>query len=397
MKILIVYDVSYPSVIGGGQRRLYEVAHRLAKSGHQIDWVCFKTWDTPDKELNADGIKYIGFPGFKGLYNENGSRRKLEPLEFLRGLRRKKIDYSQYDIVWSGQWPLIHLIDWRLNLKAFGKAKIVVDWWEVWGRTWLTYSKTVGLLGFCVEKIVLKIMSSTGHLVTVSDSGFKKCQATIKSNNITLIHNGINSKIEESRVNIQDRENDFVFLGRLKNHKNVNLLISAIKILKSKHNRTINGVVIGDGPELTNLKKLAIEEKVDHQIDFCGEISDNTSVALQIENSKLQVNPSTKEGGGSITMLESYAAGTPVVIFKHLDGIDPELLFNETCGYLANEVSAECLADVMEGALSSTEILNVKSSAAKHKSLDFDWDSIAKKYEKLFYKLSNQKKSFQNE
>ena len=167
--------------------------------------------------------------------------------------------------------------------------------------------------------------------------------------------------------------------------------------MKSKHNRTVNGVVIGDGPELTNLKKLAIDEKVDHQIDFCGEIGDNNSVVLQIENSKLQVNPSTKEGGGSITMLESYAAGTPVVIFKHLDGIDPELLFNETCGYLANEVSAECLADVMEDALSSTETLNVKSLAAKQKSLDFDWDSIAQEYEKLFYNLSNHKKSFQNE
>ena len=82
MKILIVYDVSYPHVIGGGQRRLYEVATRLAKSGHEIDWVCFKTWDKLNEAEHA-GIKYIGISGFRGLYNKIGSRRKLEPIEFV--------------------------------------------------------------------------------------------------------------------------------------------------------------------------------------------------------------------------------------------------------------------------------------------------------------------------
>jgi hypothetical protein len=107
-RILIVYDVSYPSIPGGGQRRLYEVGQRLAAYGFDVDWVCFDTW-TPEVIAAGHSINYIGLPGYKGLYSKNGGRRYLEPVEFLVALSRASLDLSRYDVVWSGQWPIGHL------------------------------------------------------------------------------------------------------------------------------------------------------------------------------------------------------------------------------------------------------------------------------------------------
>ena len=42
-RILIVYDVAYPFVHGGGQKRLWEVSQRLLKNNFSIEWICFKT------------------------------------------------------------------------------------------------------------------------------------------------------------------------------------------------------------------------------------------------------------------------------------------------------------------------------------------------------------------
>ena len=110
-RILLVYDVSYPSIDGGGQRRMYEVAKRLIARGYRVDWLCFKTWDIDDLNKNSE-IHYIGLPGYKGLYNDSGSRRYLEPLEFLFALWKSRLELNQYDIIWSGQWPILHLIPW---------------------------------------------------------------------------------------------------------------------------------------------------------------------------------------------------------------------------------------------------------------------------------------------
>ena len=83
--------MAYPFVKGGGQKRLWEVSTRLRKKGYEIDWICFKTW-SGDEVLIKNGIKYIGLPGFKGLYNKNGKRRKLEPLEFIFQLFKSEIN-----------------------------------------------------------------------------------------------------------------------------------------------------------------------------------------------------------------------------------------------------------------------------------------------------------------
>ena len=54
MKIAFVYDVIYPYVKGGVEKRIRELAVRLSSRGHDVHIVGMKYWEGPDT-LKMDG------------------------------------------------------------------------------------------------------------------------------------------------------------------------------------------------------------------------------------------------------------------------------------------------------------------------------------------------------
>ena len=389
-KILIVYDVSYPSIDGGGQRRLYEVAKRLIDNDiADVDWICFKTWDIEGRNKLHPKINYIGLPGFKGLYNKSGSRRILEPLEFLYSLFRHKPKLYEYDIIWSGQWPILHLIFWSFNKKV--RNKLVVDWWEYWGKTWFSYSKFVGFIGYFFEKILLLRLTKFSKLVSISKISNDQIKEYIKfPRNLYLVNNGIDARELNIIGNTASKVYSFGYLGRLKDHKRVDLLIRAIHWIEVTHNIRLSLVIIGDGPERERLEELAKELKIKNRIDFRGSIKSNDEVYKILAKSEIFVNPSTKEGGGSITLFEAFALGLPSVAFKCDDGIDPSLIGDMRRGVLVREVSYKALGESLFKLSQDKNTKRSMSNKAIEFSRDYDWDIISKKYNELF-ELINKK------
>lgn len=383
-KILLVYDVSYPHVEGGGQRRMFEVARRLVDDGHQVTWICFRTWSEDSNEFKFEGIRYIGLEGFRGLYRDNGSRRRLEPIEFVIALYKSNINLKDYDVIWSGQWPILHLIWWLFNPRYLSGIRLVVDWWEVWGITWFQYAKIIGLIGYFIEKLLIKIISQRGSLILISPASYYLVKSMVPSGNVYLINNGIDaSKITTSNPD-SDQVSDISYVGRLKDHKRLDLLIDAIGILKISKNLLVSVAIIGDGPEMSNLKQQSIKLNVQDQIKFYGSIPSNETVYGILKSSKIFVNPSTKEGGGSITLFEAFASGLPVVAFKCKDGIDPELIGDGVCGLLREPICAESLADGIYSLLSNPDLLMRLSKRSYEESKKYDWHTIANEYKKVF-------------
>ena len=383
VKILCVYDVSYPSIEGGGQKRIYEVALNLIKDGYDITWVCFQTWEGDANFTDDNGVKYLGVSGYKGLYNKRGSRRLMEPLEFLINLKRKKIKFCNYDVIWAGQWPLTHLAWWVLRPKILGRAVLIVDWWEIWGRTWFTYSKVFGILGFLVEKFLIGILSRRWCLVMPSQSALEKAQSLCPTGNFQLIHIGINVK-EIKNIKLQKSDvYDIAYIGRLKDHKRVDLLLNAIKLVKEKSNKALTAVIIGDGPEMQSLKLLSSSLGIQNQITFLGSIKNSGNVYQILKSAKIFVNPSVKEGGASITLLEAFACGLPVLAFLCRDGIDPNLIFDGEAGVLVKSVKAEVLAKAIDDLLNDPNKLSEFKRSALMISEDFDWTRISNQYKEL--------------
>ena len=72
MKIAFVYDVVYPYVKGGVEKRIWEMSRRLAARGHEVHIYGMKYWDGPDN-IQVEGVMLHGVCAPMKLYKASGT------------------------------------------------------------------------------------------------------------------------------------------------------------------------------------------------------------------------------------------------------------------------------------------------------------------------------------
>ena len=145
-KLLMIFDVSFPHVKGGGQRRLFEVGRNLSNLGYEVTWLTFNSWNINQPIIHENNIKYIGTRKLPPLYNSKGNRNKSEPVIFLFDIFKNILKIRKYDYVWVAQWPLVHLIPLIIFSKLL-RTNLIIDWWEVWSfKNWISYSTIPGFI-----------------------------------------------------------------------------------------------------------------------------------------------------------------------------------------------------------------------------------------------------------
>jgi alpha-1,6-mannosyltransferase len=100
-----------------------------------------------------------------------------------------------------------------------------------------------------------------------------------------------------------------VYVGRLSKEKNTATLFRAFKTLLRRRPNEFHLLVIGDGPDRTQLRKLQVRTDRLSWIRYCGEPSE---LAGFYRAADLFVHPGVQETFG-LAALESQACGTPVV------------------------------------------------------------------------------------
>lgn len=386
-RLLIVYDVAYPFVLGGAQRRMYEVGRRLSQVGWEVDWLTFQSW-RGDSALSQDGINYIGLKGMPRLYNSDGKRSKIEPLIFFFQIIRHLKSIRNYNIVWSGQWPISHLLPMVLVCRLF-KVHFVADWWEVWGwKNWINYSRSIGWIGYLLELVLLRLVASNGVIVTDCNLEARRIRKSVGHKcSLYYVPNGI-PRTEIGDVDLsQPSEFDIVSLGRLKKHKRVDLLLQGLWHLREHHEIKATAAIIGDGPERNALQKLAAELELDDQARFFGTIPDPSDTYAILKRSRLCVVSTVSGGGGNLTLLEAYGCGLPVIAFKVKEGIDPELIDEGSSGLLVEPVNGEALAANLAVLLKNPNRIAEMKHSALSKSAAYDWDNIFEAYVDIFKAL----------
>jgi L-malate glycosyltransferase len=383
-RVALLYDCTYPHVPGGGQKRLFEIFRRLVAKGWQVDWYGLKAWEG-DALQTIEGIRFIAVAKAEPLYGPDGKRLIAQTFRYgmaIAGFPR----VGGYDIVHMGQWPYFHFFPVRL-FAWFGGARISVDWWEVWAENWRTYYGSKGYLGMALEWLCSRMPA---RLVAISETGRQQLERLgVDSKKIDVIHNGIDfSAISTAQPD--DESSDLIYLGRLQPHKNVNLLIEALVILKQR-GLILRLTIIGDGPERKSLEALAKRLNVADQISWAGAIENDADVYAKLRASRIFVHPSTKEGGGSITSLEANAAGLPVVAFAVPGGISPELIIEGRNGHWVAKVDAEALADGIDHTINVLNFAKHCPEAIKF-SKRFDWAGIANQYDAVFCQAISRKR-----
>lgn len=376
--IAIFYEVAYPFLAGGGERRLYEIGRRFAARGWTVHWYTLHHWDGPATQ-ERDGITYYGLRGNTRFYGSDGKRSTRQAFSYAAAVLRCKAKFETYDLVLCGQWPLFHLFSLFARRVPF-RSRLVVDWWETWGRHWFDYLGPSGIVGWTLEQILARLVTKTAHAVVMSPKGQDQLIACgARPDRIVYIPNGID--LTSLSAGPAERGSvDVVYFGRLKDHKNVDHLLWALHILKS-HNRLLTADIIGDGPERAALEALVQRLGIAEQVTFHGVVSDERLPRL-LKRGKIFVHPGTKEGGGSITILEANACGLPIVCYSHPLGIDPNFVRDGETGLFVRAVDPTALADGIVDMLDRVAKRPVREFCLEN-ARNHHWDAIFDRYERL--------------
>ncbi len=140
-----------------------------------------------------------------------------------------------------------------------------------------------------------------------------------------------------------------LFLGRWKHQKGVDLLLEALAKLPSSGPSQV--VIAGEGPEEPALKGLCARLGLGERVRFVGWVSGARKTYL-LQNSLCLVAPSRWAEAFGLVVLESFAAGRPVVATA-VPGIR-ELVRDGVNGLLAEPDSPEALARALAEVFADT-------------------------------------------
>ena len=136
----------------------------------------------------------------------------------------------------------------------------------------------------------------------ISVSNFIASKLNVPS---TIIHNFFAPSFEQQNIN--DRNYDLVFLGRLVSDKGVNQLIEAIAVSTKNY----KCLIIGTGPEKTFLKKLVQEKNLTTQVIFSDPLH-HSALTNALNQAKTMVIPSLWDEPFGVVALEAMACGCTI-------------------------------------------------------------------------------------
>jgi glycosyltransferase involved in cell wall biosynthesis len=181
-------------------------------------------------------------------------------------------------------------------------------------------------LGYCIYYLHILLCD-----ILLSPS-INKDLLTLHNYKTTLITTGVNLKLFPYNDKI-DRKNILLYVGRIAPEKNLYTLINHFNYLKSKIDETLELYLVGDGPEMQNLKNFIVEHNINNVV-FVGAIN-HEELYNYYSIAKAFVTCSLSETFG-FTNLESLSCGTPIMyvrcdVFNGLyDDEFKECSFNET-------------------------------------------------------------------
>ena len=152
-----------------------------------------------------------------------------------------------------------------------------------------------------------------------------------------------------------DRENPYLlFFGRLSVEKGVDTLLRAFDAVSPNLPQNMRLVVVGDGPDAAEFKALASSLDCASRIEFAGY---QTGDALQsyVERASLAISSSRCRENMPYSIVEAFAAGTPVV-GANIGGI-PELVDEGNTGFICEPGDVQSMADaILRGASAFLEL-----------------------------------------
>jgi glycosyltransferase involved in cell wall biosynthesis len=292
MRILIVNeylpDSDRGEITGGVEAYCHYVGRHL-RSEHDVRFLSRSTtgsvWDAPTLASLPGRLWFL-----------------LRAL--VQGLR------ADADVV-MGTTYVVHPVAWLIGTL---RRRPVVFWYpDVLIGSWRNgqFGAVEGIMGELAERLIMRL--PVARFIAISESTAAKLVAHgVEPDRVTVVPCGYDpATVDAVEPEPTDRRRITV-VGRAVPYKRLDVVLRAAARL-APDMPDLEVVVIGQGPDLEPLGKLATDLGIAHQVDFRGFVDEHRKVLAAVAASRAFTSASEIEGFG-IVVVEAMALGVPYVV-----------------------------------------------------------------------------------
>ncbi len=219
--------------------------------------------------------------------------------------------------LYAQKLQLLHVPHFNIPLLYFGRTVITIHdllWHEQKGLAVTTLNPATYWIKYVLYRVVVWwALFRASHIFVPSQFVEKtvlKFYPTLRKERISVTHESIGSHLMTAAKNQKEQQvepNTLLYVGSLYPHKNVSLIIAALRQLPYYTLKIVGSRSIF----LSTIQEQIKKQNVEKQVKFLGKLSD-AELAVAYAQAQCVVQPSFSEGFG-LTGLEAMAFKTPLL------------------------------------------------------------------------------------
>ncbi len=287
----------------------------------------------------------------------------------------------RYDVVHGASFPYFSVLAAWLALRLTrSRARLVVDWHEVWGRDyWRSYLGPIGgRIGFAVERLCQRLPDRSFTFSRLAERRLREQGHSAPIVRLTGEYAGDEGAGEPARESaVAAREAPLVVAaGRHIPEKRVSAIPAAIAAARERLPE-LRCLILGDGPESKATRAAVSELGLDGVVEMPGRVG-HERVLSSVATASCLLHPSEREGYG-IVVVEASSRGTPAIVVEGAENAATELVEDGVNGFVAPSADpdelgravveavrrgAELRASTLDWYEANREALSIESSLA---------------------------------
>lgn len=229
-----------------------------------------------------------------------------------------------------------------------------------------------------VQKMLRKYIIRHARAYLASSSKAREAQIFYGANPNSCFVSFLTVDLEKYKVESLEREKGRILcVGSLIKRKGIDLLFSALQGVEVEYTL----VLVGNGVEEQNLKKLTRELEIDNKVEFLGYLS-REQLKREYAKSSIFVLP-TREDCFALVILEAMCAGLPVVSSKFADGAY-DLIEEGKNGYIIDPYQTEKFQKCIQSLLNNPKQAKRMGQASEEKLAQFRFEEVSKGFWEAF-------------
>lgn len=255
----------------------------------------------------------------------------------------------------------------------------------------------LGYENILFRKAKIMLLEKMDYVFAVSDFTGSLIRPYLRNdaNRLKVNYNGINKKkldcisdfsreFAKKKLNLDSRKKVILTVCNLVKRKGIDIALEADKILKENYPEYLH-IIIGRGPEKTNLTELAGKYGLNNHVRFLDYVDDDTDLAAYFRACDLYIMPSRtifearETEGFGIVFAEAGYMGIPVIAGN--SGGVPSVVKDKVTGFLidpTDESAALFTASIAAKLFCNSSLYEeISANARDYVKQNFDWNKNA--------------------